>query len=151
LVATAICATAIALSVAAVAYARGDARSVGGYAIYLGIVAAAIVQGHHPPDHAEREMHGGVPRGRHQHHVMVAVFDAATGTRIDDAVVTAKVGKPGLAPVRKRLEPMAIAGAMTYGNYFTLLPASSYRIELHIARPRAGAPVVTTFTHATSR
>lgn len=138
------CAAVVVLSPAA--YAAGDYRSVGGYAIYLGVVPAAIAQGH-PPDHPERRMHGGAPRGRGQHHVMVAVFDAASGARIDDAVVTAKVGEPGLAPVQKRLEPMRIAGAMSYGNYFALPPPGPYRIEVHIVRAGAVGPAVATFTY----
>jgi hypothetical protein len=133
-----------------VAYAAGDYRNVDGHAIYLGVVPAAIAQGH-PPDHPEGKMHGGAPWGRGQHHVMVAVFDAASGARIDDAVVTAKVGEPGLTPVQRRLEPMLIAGAMSYGNYFALSAPGPYRIELHIARPDAGRPIVTTFTYAPPR
>lgn len=148
-IALAACAAVVALSPAAVAYAAGDYRAVDGYAIYLGVVPAAIAQGH-PPEHPERKMHGGAPRGRGQHHVMVAVFDAASGARIEDAVVTAKVGEPGLAPAQKRLEPMAIAGAMSYGNYFALSPPGPYRIELQVARPGA-APIVTTFTYAPAR
>jgi hypothetical protein len=146
--ALAACAALVALSPAA--YAAGDCRTVDGYAIYLGVVPAAIAQGH-PPEHPERKMHGGAPRGRRQHHVMVAVFDAATGARIDDAVVTATVGEPGLAPVRRRLEPMAIAGAMSYGNYFALSPPGPYRIELQIVRPDAVRPTVATFTYAPAR
>lgn len=143
------CAAGVALSPAAVAQAAGDDRAVDGYAIYLGVVPAAIAQGH-APGHPERNMHGGAPRGRGQHHVMVAVFDAASGARIEDAVVTAKVGEPGLAPVQKRLEPMAIAGAMSYGNYFALSPPGPYRIELRVVRAGA-APIVTTFTYAPAR
>jgi len=151
-IALAACAAVVALSPAAMSYAAGDDRAVAvdGYAIYLGIVPAAIVQGH-PPEHPERKMHGGAPRGRHQRHVMVAVFDAATGARIDDAVVTATVGEPGLAPVRRRLEPMAIAGAMSYGNYFALSPPGPFRIELQIVRPNAVRPTVATFTYAPAR
>jgi hypothetical protein len=148
-IASAACAAVLALSPAA--YAAGDVRAVGGLKIYLGIVPAAIVQGHHPPAHLQSKMHGGVPRGRDRHHVMVAVFDAATGARIDDAVLTATVGVPGLAPVRRRLEPMAIVGAMSYGNYFALSSPGPYRIELHIVRPDADRPTVATFTYAPAR
>jgi len=89
-IALAACAAVVALSPAAMSYAASDYRAVAvdGYAICLGIVPAAIVQGH-PPEHPERKMHGGVARGRSQQHVMVAVFEAATGARIDSAVVAA--------------------------------------------------------------
>ncbi len=150
-IASVACAAVVGLTPAAAAYAAGDQRTVDGYAIYLGVVAAAIVQRHHPPEHQEHRMHGGVPPGCGQRHVMVAVFDAATGARIDDAVVTATVGEAGLAPVRRRLEPMAIAGAISYGNYFTLSPPGRYRIEVHIVRPNALRPTVATFTYAPVR
>lgn len=125
-------------------------KTVGGYAIYVGILPAQIVQGH-PGEHPERKMHDGVPSRRHQYHVVVAVFHAASGARIEDAQVTASVGEPGLAPAEKRLEPMPIAGAMSYGNYFALTPPGPYRIDLRVARPGAGAPVDASFTYSQPR
>lgn len=110
---------------------------------------AAIVQGHRR-EHAERKMYGGVTAGRRQHHVMLALFDAATGVRIDDAAVTSKVGEPGLA-IDKRLEPMPIAGAMSYGNYFALPPPGPYQIDLRIMRPGSARPIATTSTCTPAR
>jgi hypothetical protein len=52
---------------------------------------------------------------------VAAVFDAATGERVEDAVVEARVAEPGLAGITRRLEPMLIADTVTYGNYFQLL------------------------------
>jgi hypothetical protein len=131
----------------AIASAAGDSfRNTGGVAIYLGVVPAAMVQGH-PPDHPERKMHGGVASGRSQQHVLVAIFDASTGTRIEDAVVTAKVGEPGLAVVEKRLEPMPIAGAMSYGNYFPMAAPGPHRIGLRVLRPATGQTVEATFVY----
>lgn len=143
-------AAGVLLSPAVAMGAAGDVRNVDGYAVYLGVVPAAIVLGH-APAHAERQMHGGVPAGHHQHHLVVAVFDAATGVRVDDAVVSARVGEPGLAVVDKRLQPMPIAGAISYGNYFVLSPPGPYRIEVHIMRPASARPIVTTFTYSPAR
>jgi hypothetical protein len=51
---------------------------------------------------------------------MAAVFDAVNGKRIEDATVEARVTPLGLATVTRRLDPMVIAGTVTYGNYFTM-------------------------------
>ncbi|HSD41310.1 MAG TPA: hypothetical protein VLD36_05535 [Burkholderiales bacterium] len=125
-------------------------KTVGGYAIYIGILPAQVVQGH-AREHPEGTMHGGAPSGRHQYHLVVALFDAATGARVDDAQVTAKVGEPGLAPVEKRLEPMPIAGAMSYGNYFPIPAPGPYRIDLRVVRRGSGTPVDASFTHSHPR
>jgi hypothetical protein len=125
-------------------------KTVGGYAIYVGILPAQIVQGH-PGEHPERKMHDGAPPGRNQFHVMVALFDAASGARVEDAHVSAKVGEPGLAPVEKRLDSMPIAGAMSYGNYFPMPAPGPYRIDLRIDRPSAGRTVNASFTYSPPR
>ncbi len=54
---------------------------VDGVAIYLGVMPAQIVQGH-PKEHPEVGMHGGAPTRGDRVHVVVALFDNATGGRI---------------------------------------------------------------------
>jgi hypothetical protein len=125
-------------------------KSVGGYAIYIGILPAQIVQGH-SPEHPEGKMHGGAPTGRHQYHVVVAVFESSSGARLDDVDVTAKVGEPGLAPMEKRLEPMPIAGTMSYGNYFSMRVPGPYRIDVRVVRPGAGKTVEAAFAYTHPR
>lgn len=125
-------------------------KSVGGYAIYIGILPAQIVQGH-SREHPESKMHGSAPAGRHQYHVVVAVFDASSGARLADAIVRAKVGEPGLAPVEKPLEPMPIAGAMSYGNYFAMPAPGPYRIDVRVVGRGSGTPVDASFTHSHPR
>ena len=87
-----------------------------GIAVYLGVVPAEIVQDRHPGADPKAGMHGGVPEGRHRYHVMVSLFDTATGERIDDVAVTAAVGLVGHGASRRALEPMTIANALTYGG-----------------------------------
>lgn len=53
-----------------------------------------------PTRHIEKQ-HGGVPRGREQHHLIVSVFDAKTGKRIENATVSARVGERALAPTEQ--------------------------------------------------
>jgi len=116
-------------------------RTVDGLTVYLGVLPTAMVQGHQK-DHTEWAMHGGIPRGRHAYHVIAAVFDAATGERIEDAGLQARVSSLGLAGVLRQLEPMAIGGTIRYGDFFTLDGSGAFRIDLTITHP-PGADLMT--------
>jgi len=122
----------IASLLASAAFATDTAthKVVNGVAIYLGIVPAEMILGH-PKPHTEAEMHGGVPVGKRQYHVLVSLFDAASGKRISGAKVSVRVYEINLAGTQKKLEPMLIAGTITYGNYFNI-PANPYRIRVLI-------------------
>jgi hypothetical protein len=115
-------------------------KTAGGLAVYLGVLPAAMIQG------PEEAMHGGVPTGRDSYHIVVAVFDATTGARIEDAVVEARVAELGVAGVTRQLEPMLIADTVTYGSYFELSGDADYRIYLSITRPGSAVPVRVEFT-----
>jgi hypothetical protein len=124
----------------AVAAEGGETKTVGGLTVYLGVVPAELVKG--PGPHStERPMHGGAPRGSHEHHIVVAVFDSATNARIEDATVTAKVSGLGLSGPQKTLEPMKIADTITYGAYFNLT-ADLYTIRVTVQRPGAQSVVL---------
>ena len=141
-------AVALAGVVASAAPGRaGDtSRASGGLVVYLGVVPADLIRAYSTA-YPERHMHGGPPRGTTHYHVMISIFDDATGRRVDDATVEAEVAGVGLAGVRKRLEPMAIADTVTYGNYFSMIGHDRYRIRLHIRRPGAADAVETAFTY----
>ena len=131
------------------AHAAGDEGNVKvaqGLAVYLGVLPAAMIQGH-PVGHPETVMHGGIPRGRHTYHVMAAIFDARTGDRIKDAKVEARVTPPGLAGTTRRLDPMVIAETITYGNYFTLDSNGAYRVRLAITPQGTHQAVTMEFTY----
>ncbi len=117
----------VALSVSAAE--RGYRQVVDGVAVYFGIVPAQLVRGH-PPEHPEREMHGGAPAG--ENHIMVALFEEKTGKRLDGVAVTATITGPDRFKAEKRLEPMVIAGAASYGNYFYMPGPGPYRVALRI-------------------
>lgn len=135
---------AIPLGSAAVSAAEsGYQQVIDGVAVYLGILPAQLVRGH-PPQHPEGEMHGGAPPG--ENHIVVALFDAKSGARLVGVEVTARLtGDRGL-DVRKRLEPMVIAGAASYGNYFYMPGAGPYRIELAIRLPGMHEEIRASFT-----
>jgi hypothetical protein len=93
-------------------------RTVNGLTADLGVVPAALVRGHEPG--TATEMHRGGADIALSHHVMVALFEAASGRRVTEARVTATVPAPDGKPVTRSLEPMTVAGATTFGNYFAI-------------------------------
>ncbi len=119
-------------------------QRAGGVEAYIGFVPAEITKGHAKPDEA---MHEGLPRGGHQYHLVAAVFDANTGERISDASVMARVSGLGLVGPEKALEPMSIAGTITYGAYFELPGFDRYTIVLTIKREGTTKPVTLRFNY----
>ncbi len=126
--------------IAAAASAPENFQVVDDVAIYLGIMPAQLVRGH-------PKMHGGVPAAGYEDHVIVALFDNATGRRIEDAQVTAAVRELGLGAEWKTLEPMPVAEAVTYGNYFDIPREGIYHVQLRIRRPGHPRLIEATFTH----
>lgn len=124
----------------------GESKTSGGLTVYLGVVPAEIVKGPSPHS-AERPMHGRIPRGSHEYHVVAAVFDTATGARVADASVTAQVSGLGLSGTSKKLEAMEIAGTTTYGAFFNLPGRDLYTVRLTIERPSIARPIVVDFKY----
>jgi hypothetical protein len=137
----------IAVVIAGSALARpGSSAVLDGYktavgiVVYLGVLPAAMVRGH-AGHRGDAGMHGGVPRGRSEHHLVVAAFDAASGVRIEDADVNATVSEPGhIAQTRLRLEPMRVADTITYGGFAAMPYAGHYTISVEVRRPGAEEP-----------
>lgn len=138
-------AAGLALSVGPLrAQDSGSYQVVGSIAAYLGTMPAEIVAGH-PKNHPEPLMHGGPPASPHAEHIIVALFDEPSGTRIEDAAVTATISGLGhIAATSITLEPMLIAGVVTYGGYISFPGRDPYSIDLQISRP--GSPKVTPIT-----
>lgn len=111
-----------------------------GLAVYFGVIPAEIVAGH-KKTHPEAEMHGGPPASEHAYHLMVAIFDQATGQRITDAQVSARLSPLGLVGAMKSLDRMSVGDAVTYGNYFDLPGRGPYRFDVEILRSGATKPV----------
>jgi len=139
-------ATAILGPVATASDASENFQVVDGVEIYLGVIPAQIVQGH-PKEHPEAGMHGGVPPQSHRDHVVVALFDAATGKRIENAQVTGSVMELGLSSKQKKLEPMRISDSVTYGNFFAMPNKNIYHIKVQIRLPGMKDVVEAQFTH----
>ena len=106
-----------------------------GTTVYIGVVSADVIRAH-PKDYPQ-SVQRAAPSGPAQYYVTVALFDASSGQRIDDAVVTARVSTTTAASPEKTLKPVTIAKALTYGNYFPMGGAGTYTITVHIKRPSA--------------
>lgn len=115
-----------------------DTKTAGGLTVYLGVVPAEIVKGAASRS-AGQPMHGGTPRGMHEYHIVVAVYDSVSNLRITDATVTAKVSGLGLSGPEKTLDQMKVPGAIadgdniTYGAFFNLT-SDIYTIRLSVRR-----------------
>lgn len=125
-----------------------DTQVVGGITIDIGVIPAGLVQGHSTDPADPKAMHGGTPKGGASHHLVVALFDAKTGARIDDARVRAAVGRRSYdhEPDRQ-LEPMQIAGTTTYGGFFQMAGEGRWTIHLVIERPGMPRPVEAQFAY----
>lgn len=111
-----------------------------GLRIEYGLVPASTVRAH-PENHEESRMHEGPPAGRHAVHLVVALFDARSATRIENAKVVASVGPLGMDGAFRRLEPMQTGGVTSYGGYFHLGTPGLYRIRFVIKRPGWRDPI----------
>ena len=94
------------LSDLAMADDETQSKTVQGLTIDYGIVPAAIVKGH-PPTHAERTMHGGVPQGQHGETILEKpMHGAAVAT---DSV--APISKYPPAHVERAMGPISVDGS----------------------------------------
>ena len=110
-------------------------RTVDGLTVYLGAVPAAVTRGH-APGHTERTMHGGPAGSRiHEVHLLVAVFNNASGERISNVAVTARIHGDGRNLAAVRLTPMRVNGALTYGGYASIGLLDDIMISIDIKRP----------------
>jgi hypothetical protein len=126
----------------------GKRVTVGGMEVYLGLTPAEALRAY-PKDAAERTMHGGVPGGAGQYHVNVSLFDARSGAAIADAQVEVQIDEVGMTSESKRLEPMVMNNAPSYGSYFRMRGKTSYRITVRV-RKADSPPVEAKFEHRTS-
>lgn len=138
------------LTTGAAAQAEPPSRNVGGMTVYVGMAPSEIVRGH-KPSHTETQMHGGAQQGAHELHLIVAIFEQSSGKRIEDAQVSATVSGLGhVAPRKVKLDPMPIAGTVTYGAFVDLPGPDRYALAIDIVRGSA-PPVRAEFTYRHGR
>ncbi len=136
-------------AIAAPVTARGESQSrvIDGVEIDWGVVPAARIPP--APRTGERTMHGGPVRGANAWHLTVSLRNTRTGQQIGDAQVSASIHPLGLSSPWETLQPMHIAGTVTYGNDFRMNGHSAvpWRIHLRITLSGLHRPIVTEFTH----
>ena len=110
-----------------------------GVVLYWGLVPEAIVSQQHAID----ELHGGRPRGGGKiNHLVVALFDAKTGRRIDDAIVRAQLSESGIVDeAPKYLPPMPVNGVSSYGQLFGMVHDGPYRFHVWVKLPDRPAEI----------
>ncbi len=124
-------------------------RSADGIVAYLGVIPASVARGH-ASGHPESSMHGGAPRASYEKHVLVALFDAATSNRLTDADVTATVeGLGHIGRTTKKLERMEVAGAASFGQFFSMPPSDIYTMRFDIIVAGRAKPASITFKYKT--
>jgi hypothetical protein len=113
---------------------EGQSQVVDGLRFDYGVVREESVR-EHPSNHPERAMHQGPPVAQHSYHVVLALFDAKTGARVEDADVSLELSGPGhgVGRVIIPLEPMRDAAVMTYGGYVSLPASAKYRLTFAAA------------------
>lgn len=122
----------------------GGYQEADGIAVYLGVVPAAVVAGHHPGE----ALHADVRLGPDAHHLLVALFHEGSGERLENAKVEARVTPLGRGGISRVLEAMTVGGVVTYGNYFALRADTPYyRIDVSIIPGPDQPPVEVTFEH----
>lgn len=146
----------LAVAIVVLALTCGVARAAGvnpeqpirfdGLELFFGLVPAEILRGH-PREHEEQTMHGGVPRGKGVHHLIVSVFDAKTRARITGAAVTGSITEVGMATHNRKLEAMSFGGAASYGNYFAMPSQGPYEIVVNVRRSATGKTVTARFQY----
>lgn len=110
-------------------------QSADGLTGYLGVAPRAVVLDH-APQHEERRMHPGEPTG--DAHLVVAIFEDATGERVEDAAVEAEVRRDGHPGVQNlRLERMRIEDTVTYGGFLSVAGRGLYHVDVAVRRPQS--------------
>lgn len=104
-----------------------------GLVLYWGLVPEAIVS----QQHAIPELHGGRPAGGGKvNHLVLALFDARTGQRIEGAVIRAQLSEPGVVDgPPKYVPPMPINGVNSYGQLFGMVHEGPYRFRISVQVP----------------
>ena len=104
-----------------------------GITLYWGLVPAAVVA----DKHALAELHGGPPKeGGQVHHLVVALYDSASGRRIEGAVVRAQISEVGIVDEPpKYLLPMKVNDQASYGQVFGVAKDGPYRFRLWARLP----------------
>jgi len=120
-------------------------KTVDDLTVYLGVVPAAIAQGHKAE--FATAVQGGLPRSSiHNVHLVAAVFNKDSGARIRDIQVRARIHGTNQNRWTVNLRPMLVNGKLTYGGFTNLGAEQDVMISIDVMR--RGRTVATHVTTA---
>jgi hypothetical protein len=137
--------TALAMAVPANASNITHDMTVDGIRVFYGLVPVSWFNSF-PPGSEETYKHASRPKRAGNYHLVVAVFEAGTMTRIADARVVAKVSEIGMGEVVRKLEPTELGGATTYCGYFLLPEHVEYSLKIDVTRSDMPRTITADFT-----
>jgi cytochrome c5 len=119
------------------AQAQRDAnhRRVGGLDIYMGVAPAASA-----PAAAKG------PRGKGQYYVTFSLHDAGSNAFVKDAQVEVRAANAVTGGETKKLEPVTLNDAPSYGNFFRMEGKEPYAITVRVRRSGEDGRLETSFT-----
>ncbi len=96
---------------------------------YLAVIPAEITQ--EPSETLNR-----FKKHETRYHIIVSLFDSPSGRRIAGAKIHAIVSRlADMHERHKKLEPMLIMDAASYGNYFLMSKPGKYRLRFKMQTP----------------
>ena len=117
-------------------------------AIGIGLAPAALAET------LTLKVHHFLPPGSTAHAKFIVPWcekvQRESGDRITDSQVKVRVSVPGWVDVENRLEPMKVADAVTFGNYFVLSDLTLNWISVQVQRAGKDA-VKADFQYSTGR
>jgi hypothetical protein len=138
-------AVASAVWLLALAQPAHTQRQTSGLLFHYGLVPSEMVLSH-PQSHEERRMHPGDAR-KGRSHLVLAIFDAASGERVAKAEVTVHIALAGGPSTTKVLEPMEIAKQASFGAFVPVGAPGIYKIRFDVKRPGMAGPESAEFEH----
>jgi len=110
-----------------------------GIVLHWGLMSTAGLSQQQPIE----QMYGGKPiHGGKVHHLVLALFDSKTGTRIDDAIVRAQLSEPGIVDGPPKYVPlMTVNDQASYGQVFGMVENGPYRFKVTVKLPQRGQPI----------
>lgn len=109
-------------------------KRVGGLDIYMGIAPAAL---------APKEAKG--PRGKGYYYVTLSLHEAGSNVAIKDAQVEARAAHPVTGGETKKLAPVMVNDAASFGGFFRMEGAEPYTITVRVRRPNEDGRLETRF------
>jgi hypothetical protein len=90
---------------------------------------------------------GAIPLGRHKYHMVVAVFDTASGKPITGAELRSRIAPLAFGASLVDLPGTKVAGAPGYCGFFDMPPHDLYIIDRRIKRPDRAGQIKMRFEH----